>query len=259
MQNDYSDPRWQKLRLQVMDRDAWMCVACGDTKATLHVHHKRYCGYIWESPAEDLQTLCNACHMALGTHPKAGVWYERICQINKRLLVADNWREKKKVVDDDAVAIAVQSCPHCGGHEFSSPDGLLNCLTCGWSISLSSYTFLHAPATLVNPEQQRQRQEAEELAKKKTAAIAQLKTWALKCRSHGFSEQEIWSAVFPEYAVPLGYQFDADGLMSATNLADEEAQKLRAYLTSGMSFRDVVFEIASLTDAGRKALMHSGY
>jgi RNA polymerase subunit RPABC4/transcription elongation factor Spt4 len=259
MANDYSDPRWQKLRLRVMDRDAWMCVACGDTKATLHVHHKRYCGNIWDSPVEDLQTLCNGCHMGLGSHPKAGIWYELVSDIKSDFLVADNWNNKPDKLSKDAVSVAVQNCPQCGHREFSAGENLINCLACGWYLELLGPTFLHTPATLINPEKQRQKQEAEELAKKKAAAIGQLKTWARKCRSHGFSEQEIWSAVFPEHAVPLGYQFDADGLMSATDLADEEAQKLRAYLTSGMSFRDVVFEIASLSHAGRKALMHSGY
>lgn len=259
MKDDYSDPRWQKLRLQVMDRDGWKCVSCGDTKATLHVHHKRYCGHIWDSPKQDLQTLCNACHMSLGQHPKAGVWYERICDIEPDSHVANNWTHKKGEVSAESVALAVQNCPCCGYQEFSSPSGALNCLSCGWSIQLVSLTFLHAPAKLVDPEQQRAKQEAENLAKKRGAALGQLKTWSRTCRSHGFSEHEIWSAVFPEHAVPLGYQFDADGLMSATDLADEEAQKLRAYLTSGMSFRDVVFEIASLSHAGRQALMRSGY
>lgn len=259
MQNDYSDPRWQKLRLQVMDRDEWRCVACGDSKTTLHVHHKRYCGHIWESSAEDLQTLCNSCHMELGQHPKAGVWYELICQISRSVLGANNWHEKPEQVAKDAVALAVQNCPQCGRHEFCSGDKLLNCVNCGWSLHISRYTFLHVPATLISLEQQQAKQQAEELAKTKAKAFGQLKTWARKCREHGFSDQEIWSAVFPEDAVPLGYQFDADGLLSVTELADEEVQKIRAYLTSGMTFRDVVFEIASLNPCGRQALMRSGY
>lgn len=259
MQNDYSDPRWQRLRLYVMERDAWRCVACGDAKSTLHVHHKRYCGDIWDSPQQDLQTLCNSCHMALGPHPKAGVWYEMIREIRRDVLGANNWHEHPEKVEKDAVALAVQNCPQCGRHEFLSGDKLLNCVSCGWSMHLAGYTFLHVPATLVSLEQQRAKQEAEELSKTKAKAFGQLKTWARKCREHGFSDQEIWLAVFPENAVPLGYQFDAAGLMSVTELADEEAQKLRAYLTSGMTFRDVVFEIASLSHAGREALVRSGY
>lgn len=259
MQNDYSDPRWQRLRLQVMDRDAWRCVACGDTKSTLHVHHKRYCGDIWDSPPEDLQTLCNSCHMSLGQHPKAGVWYQAICEISREFLGANNWHDRPDKVEKDAVALAVEHCPQCGRHEFSSGDKVLSCLSCGWSQYVNGYTFLHVPARLVDAEQQRAKEEAEELEKTKSKAYGQLKTWVKKCRAHGFSDEAIWDAAFPEHAVPLGYHFDADGLLSATELADEEAQKIRAYLTSGMTFRDVVFEIASLSQAGREALVRSGY
>jgi hypothetical protein len=190
------------------------------------------------------------------------MWYERISQIDARNNAGDNWRSKPKDVDANAVAVAVQNCPLCGHREFWSErgDNLLKCLSCGWSRLLNDhYLFLHAPATLLDPEQQRVRREANDVAKSKAKALGQLKTWATKCRTYGFSEQDIWAASFPENAVPLGYHFDAGGLLSVTDLADEEAQKIRAYLTSGMSFRDVVFEIASLTEAGRAALVRSGY
>lgn len=71
----YSDPRWQKLRLEVMQRDGWKCVACGDDKSELHVHHMHYFGELWETPMDNLQTLCRCCHEALGPHPKGGVWW----------------------------------------------------------------------------------------------------------------------------------------------------------------------------------------
>ncbi len=62
------DPRWQKRRLEIMERDEWTCQACGDTKATLTVHHKSYRMVdgkfvdIWDYPGEDLITLCEECH-----------------------------------------------------------------------------------------------------------------------------------------------------------------------------------------------------
>lgn len=62
------DPRWQKRRLEIMERDEWTCQACGDTKATLTVHHKSYrmvdgkFADIWDYPGEDLITLCEDCH-----------------------------------------------------------------------------------------------------------------------------------------------------------------------------------------------------
>ena len=33
------DPRWQKRRLEILERDAWQCQACLSTAKTLHVHH----------------------------------------------------------------------------------------------------------------------------------------------------------------------------------------------------------------------------
>jgi len=36
------DPRWQKRRLQIFNRDKWTCRICGSTTDTLHVHHIAY-------------------------------------------------------------------------------------------------------------------------------------------------------------------------------------------------------------------------
>lgn len=56
------DPRWQKKRLKIFERDNWECQECGDPKSTLHVHHEKYHGNPWESPDTDLITLCELCH-----------------------------------------------------------------------------------------------------------------------------------------------------------------------------------------------------
>lgn len=72
---NYKDPRWQKRRLEVMERDGFQCVACGSKTNELHVHHKRYKGQPWQAKDDDMQTLCTQCHKALGPHPKAGIWY----------------------------------------------------------------------------------------------------------------------------------------------------------------------------------------
>lgn len=56
------DPRWQRLRLRVLERDEWRCQECGDTKDTLHVHHTYYKGEPWDAPIEALRTLCAPCH-----------------------------------------------------------------------------------------------------------------------------------------------------------------------------------------------------
>ena len=58
------DPRWQKLRLQVFERDGWCCQNCGSSKKTLCVHHRVYLQQKdpWEYPVELLIALCDDCH-----------------------------------------------------------------------------------------------------------------------------------------------------------------------------------------------------
>lgn len=58
------DPRWQKKRLEVMQRDSFTCNDCGSSKHTLNVHHIHYIrGHNpWEYPSAGLVTLCEDCH-----------------------------------------------------------------------------------------------------------------------------------------------------------------------------------------------------
>lgn len=58
------DPRWQKKRLEILERDDWACQACFDQESTLHVHHKRYLPKKepWEYNENLLVTLCESCH-----------------------------------------------------------------------------------------------------------------------------------------------------------------------------------------------------
>ena len=56
------DPRWQRLRLQIFERDDFTCTICGDTQTTLHVHHEKYVGEPWEAPQDTLKTVCANCH-----------------------------------------------------------------------------------------------------------------------------------------------------------------------------------------------------
>jgi len=58
----FLDPRWQKRRLEVLQRDDWSCTYCGDQETTLHVHHRWYDGEPWEAPLNALTTLCAECH-----------------------------------------------------------------------------------------------------------------------------------------------------------------------------------------------------
>lgn len=58
------DPRWQKKRLEVMQRDGFKCVACGDGDSTLNVHHRYYISgrNPWNYESDTLITLCEGCH-----------------------------------------------------------------------------------------------------------------------------------------------------------------------------------------------------
>jgi hypothetical protein len=57
-------PQWQRKRLEIMQRDNFTCVRCGDSKTTLNVHHIRYVRgrKPWEYEPKHLETLCAPCH-----------------------------------------------------------------------------------------------------------------------------------------------------------------------------------------------------
>lgn len=75
-----TDPRWQKRRLEIFERDGFACQLCGDTESTLHVHHKHYLPVYdkdtnpddwaeistfdepWMADDAALVTLCKDCH-----------------------------------------------------------------------------------------------------------------------------------------------------------------------------------------------------
>ncbi|MGE4518930.1 MAG: DnaB-like helicase C-terminal domain-containing protein [Desulfobacteraceae bacterium] len=58
------NPKWQKKRLEIMERDEWKCKICQDSENELVVHHKRYLKDLepWEYDKNDLITLCVNCH-----------------------------------------------------------------------------------------------------------------------------------------------------------------------------------------------------
>lgn len=61
---DYLDPRWQKVRLRILERDNFQCKSCGSCTKTLHVHHRVYekKKKIWDAEEFNLITLCEDCH-----------------------------------------------------------------------------------------------------------------------------------------------------------------------------------------------------
>lgn len=58
------DPRWQKKRLEIMEKSGFKCQACESSDVTLNVHHGRYefGKSPWEYENESLHCLCESCH-----------------------------------------------------------------------------------------------------------------------------------------------------------------------------------------------------
>lgn len=67
------DPRWQKKRLEVFQRDDFTCRYCQDKNTTLHVHHMEYAGNPWDVDINKLITLCEDCHTLIESDDIPGV------------------------------------------------------------------------------------------------------------------------------------------------------------------------------------------
>lgn len=88
------DPRWQKKRLEILQRDEFSCQSCFDDKSTLHVHHRIYVpGEPWEIQNEFLVTLCESCHQR-----ETDEMSEAIAELNKAA--------KSKFLSTDILSLA---------------------------------------------------------------------------------------------------------------------------------------------------------
>ena len=58
------DPRWQRKRLEVLEREDFTCQWCESTERTLHVHHTSYKkgAAPWDYRSNSLIVLCEECH-----------------------------------------------------------------------------------------------------------------------------------------------------------------------------------------------------
>ena len=82
------DPRWQKKRLKILERDKWKCKICLDGESTLHVHHLAYNeGDPWDAKDSELITLCEDCHEHETINVKTALW--RIGAILKKSFSSD--------------------------------------------------------------------------------------------------------------------------------------------------------------------------
>lgn len=67
------NPKWQKKRLEILERDKFTCRSCNADWKTLHVHHLYYDNKLkpWEYKEWDLITLCEDCHELLHLFEKS--------------------------------------------------------------------------------------------------------------------------------------------------------------------------------------------
>jgi hypothetical protein len=96
------DPRWQKKRLQIFERDKWQCTICKCEDKTLHVHHEVYQGDPWEAKNEELTTLCEDCHSLVET-AKLVPSIEKMQQT--KLELADKYKQSPRPAYKQAIAI----------------------------------------------------------------------------------------------------------------------------------------------------------
>ena len=89
-QEKLKDPRWQKKRLAIMERDEWTCQECRNNKSQLHVHHKFYIkgNDPWDYPDEALTTLCGESHEIESNNRKA-CEYELIHSLKRLFTVSE--------------------------------------------------------------------------------------------------------------------------------------------------------------------------
>lgn len=58
----FKNPKWQKKRLEILERDDFKCQLCHSQDHTLTVHHFKYSKEPWETPDKFLITVCWNCH-----------------------------------------------------------------------------------------------------------------------------------------------------------------------------------------------------
>jgi ribosomal protein L37AE/L43A len=114
------DPKWQKKRLEILQRDNFTCQGCLDKESTLHVHHKTYIKgrEPWDYDNYNFITLCETCHEIEG----------KIIQ-QKKLL-----KERLEKIYPNLP----QYCPACGCEEVKMYEvSMFNCPLCGHRFFLS--------------------------------------------------------------------------------------------------------------------------
>jgi hypothetical protein len=124
------DPRWQKKRLKIMQRDKFRCRECGADQRTLNVDHAFYLRdkLPWEYEDRDLRTLCEVCHSQLTA--QRTVMSRVVGRLDlKTLKTLIAWVSDGGVRDVAALAGKTVCCVLCGAHRGMKPGRFL-CGSC---------------------------------------------------------------------------------------------------------------------------------
>jgi 5-methylcytosine-specific restriction endonuclease McrA len=93
-QTDLQLPRWQRKRLEILQRDDFECVRCGDRELQVVVHHRSYHLRPWDCPEFDLETLCQSHHQDEHKRPlDGGPTLFTLRQMIARAHSVGNWDE----------------------------------------------------------------------------------------------------------------------------------------------------------------------
>jgi 5-methylcytosine-specific restriction endonuclease McrA len=94
--SERKDPRWQRKRLEIMQRDGFACSNCRSAKNTLHVHHRYYVKNrpCWAYPDFALVALCDGCHAIEHDESSRGEdhEWEQICgMVLEKYISGNRW------------------------------------------------------------------------------------------------------------------------------------------------------------------------
>lgn len=95
-------PKWQRKRLEIMERAGFECEECGVDNETLNVHHGYYEKGLkpWEYPDETLSCLCEDCHkriQALCLELKRRIGLFKPCDLER----LNGYAKAMRMLDDE--------------------------------------------------------------------------------------------------------------------------------------------------------------
>jgi hypothetical protein len=117
------DPKWQKRRLSILNRDEWMCQKCYDNGSTLHVHHRRYSNEYkdpWDYPDNLLVTLCETCHQQETDQMNDTLKY--LCDVFRERFFSEDILVIIKGLEQYSMPHMPDVCATAISHSFSDPE-----------------------------------------------------------------------------------------------------------------------------------------